>query len=119
MLVQETARFERAGDERRMSVGLDDGGVVITEDLSGPSVLLVYGEREHRLRMTLSPDAVSRLVGEVGFLGGEDSLWGYLSSEEKDIVDLMDLCDRRGIPYGFEGAGASGVMVRHPEQRSA
>ena len=108
MLVQETARFERAGDERRMSVGLDDGGVVITEDLSGPSVLLVYGEREHRLRMTLSPDAVSRLVCEVGFLGGEDSLWRYLSSEEKDIVDLMDLCDRRGIPYGFVSSGSVG-----------
>lgn len=108
MLVQETARFERAGDERRMSVGLDDEGVVITEDLSGPSVLLAYGERERRLRMTLSPDAVSRLVGEVGFLGGEDALWRYLSSEEKDIVDLMDLCDRRGIPYGFVSSGSGG-----------
>lgn len=105
---REVARFERSGDERRMLVGMTDDGIVVREELRGPSVVVAYGDESRSLRVSLGADAVSALLAELGFGGSEDSLWGYLASERHDIVDLMDLCDRKGIPYEFCASGPAG-----------
>lgn len=109
----EVACFERAGDVRRMLVGVEAGNVVVRQDVSGPSTLVAFGDDERSLRVSLSPEAVSMLLREVGFVGWEEALWGYLSDEDRDIVDLMDLCDRLGVPYGFTAIGSeSGIQFR-------
>lgn len=114
MREQEVARFECVGDVRAMYVGEDGEKVVVREDLTGPSVLVAYGERQKTLRVALEPAAVSALLEAIGFLGSEDSLWGYLASERHDIVDLMDLCDQRGIPYEFSAVGSGGDCQLRP-----
>ena len=114
MREQEVARFEAAGDERRMYVGAEGEKVVVREELTGPSVLVAYGEERKSLRVALGADAVSALLATIGFLGSGDSLWDYLASERHDIVDLMDLCDHRGIPYEFSASGSGGDCQFRP-----
>ena len=119
MREQLVARFESAGDERRMFVGAEGEKIVVREELSGPSVLVSYGEERKTLRVSLEADAVSALLAAIGFLGSDDSLWDYLASERHDIVDLMDLCDQRGIPYEFSSVGTSGDCQLRPATRGA
>ena len=106
----EVARFERAGDVRVVSVVEGAGGVLeVRERLEGPSALVAYGEGEHSLRVLFSPEFASRLPR----LFGGAPLAEYLSREENDLVDLMDLCDGGGVPYTFVGIGPkSGVQCR-------
>ena len=112
MQVEEVARFENAGDVRSMLIGEEDGYVVVREDLAGPSVLIAYGDEERSMRVMFAPEAVRGLLDAVGSVG-ERSLRAYLSREENDIVDLMDLCDARGVAYAFAGMGAqSGAQFR-------
>ena len=108
----EVACFEGAGDVRRMSVGRQEGFLVVREDVSGPSALIAYGEDERSLRATFAPGEVDGLLGAVRSAGA-GSLEEYLSCRENDIVDLMDLCDARGVRYSFTGVGsASGIQFR-------
>lgn len=109
----EVARFERAGDVRRMSVAREGDGIVIREDLSGPSALIAYGDKERSLKVFLEPAALDALIERIGFSGGEGSLWSLLTHERHDLADLMDLCDNAGIPYTFMGMGdRSGLQFR-------
>ena len=62
MQEQEVARFEHAGDVRRMFVGSQDEKIVVREELEGPSVLVAYGEERKTLRVSLGADAVSALL---------------------------------------------------------
>lgn len=114
----EVARFERAGDVRVMRVAADGEKIVVREDLSGPSVLLAYGEKNRTLRVTLTGEAAAMLL-RLGFCGGVDSLWSYLSDEEHDIVDLMDLCDELGVAYAFSAAGPGDVIQFRPARQRA
>ena len=114
MQEQEVARFEHAGDVRSMFVGSQDEKIVVREELEGPSVLVAYGEERKTLRVSLGADAVSALLAAIGFVGSDDSLWDYLASERHDIVDLMDLCDQRGIPYEFSSSGSGGDCQLRP-----
>ena len=111
---QLVAQFESAGDERRMFVATEGEKFVVREELSGPSVLVAYGKERKTLCVSLEADAVSALIATVGFLGSGDSLWDYLASERHDIVDLMDLCDQRGIPYEFSSVGSGGDCQLRP-----
>lgn len=117
MRVEEVVRFEGAGDVRSMLIGEEDGCVVVQENLVGPSALIAYGDEERSMRVMFAPEAVRELLYAVGSVG-ERSLRAYLSREENDIVDLMDLCDARGVAYAFTGMGAkSGVQFRPAQQR--
>ena len=112
MEMVEVACFERAGDVRRMLLGEEGGAVVVREDLSGPSTLVAYGDEERSLRVMFERDAVRGLLDAVGEAGAP-SLRAYLACEKNDVVDLMDLCDARGVPYVFTGIGArSGIQFR-------
>ena len=112
METHEIARFESAGDVRRMILQEGDGYVTVRQDVSGPSALIAYGEESRSLRATFAPEAVRGLLGIVGDAGRE-SLRAFLEDGEKDIVDLMDLCDARGVSYAFTGVGpASGIQFR-------
>lgn len=113
MQMTEVARFEVNGDVRRVLVGGEAGNIIIREDLSGPSVLVVFGDEERSLRMTLPAESLERLLGLVGFAGLEGSLWSLLSDERYGVVDLMDLCDREGVAYSFSALGSrSGLQFR-------
>ncbi|MCR8908166.1 MULTISPECIES: hypothetical protein [Atopobiaceae] len=114
MFENEVARFESAGDVRTMHVYEEDGRIVVREDLEGPSTLIVYGEDRRSLRVAFGPEALAALLAAIGFAGSADSLWGYVSREDHDIVDLMDLCDQRGIPYEFSSIGSGGDCQLRP-----
>ncbi|WP_455137058.1 hypothetical protein [Thermophilibacter sp.] len=109
----EVARFEHAGDVRVMSLVEGEGGdIELREDLTGPSTLVAYGEDEMSLRVTFSPDAVPALLAAVG-QSGKGSLADYLADEDNALVDLMDLCDARGLRYSFASVGSqSGISIR-------
>lgn len=105
MKLLEVARFEGAGDVRRVLTGVDGERFVVREELSGPSARIAYGEGNHSLTVTFEADAVSDLIARVGVAQGEESLWEHLAGRWHDVVDLMDLCDREGVPYALkEGA---------------
>ena len=108
------ARFENGEDERVMSVGVDDaGGIVVVEDLRGPSTLVAYGDDHRRLKVTFDSQAARGLVAELGLSAEGEGLWSYLSDGGRDIVDLMDACDRLCIPYAFTAIGSrSGMQLR-------
>lgn len=109
----EVARFERVGDVRRMLLAQDEDGLVVREDISGPSVLVAYGDERRSLRATFGASAVGPLLEAVGAACEGGSLREYLADERHDIVDLMDLCDARGVPYAFAGVGSeSGIQFR-------
>lgn len=114
MQEQAVARFEHAGDVREMFAGTDGEKIVVRESVSGPSAVVAYGQERRDLRVSLSPEAVSALLEAVGFAGAPDGLWDYLTSEWHDIVDLMDLCDRRGIAYEFASTGPGGDWQFRP-----
>ena len=110
----ETARFEHAGDVRRMLLVEEGEKIVVVEELSGPSALVagfvyafVMSPALATLRASFSPEALSALIARVGFTGA-DALWGYLADERHDIVDLMDLCDRHAITYEFRSDAQDG-----------
>lgn len=110
----ETARFEHAGDVRRMLLVEEGEKIVVVEELSGPSALVAYGREALTLRASFSPEALSALIARVGFTGA-DALWGYLADERHDIVDLMDLCDHHGVPYAFSSTASGGEGAIRPE----
>ena len=114
MQEQAVARFEHAGDVREMFVGTDGEKIVVRESVSGPSAVVAYGQERRDLRVSLSPEAVSARLEAVGFAGAPDGLWDYLTSEWHDIVDLMDLCDRRGVAYEFASTGPGGDWQFRP-----
>ena len=110
----EVARFECAGDVRVMRLGEQDGRVVVREDLSGPSVLVAYGDEHRSLRVCLGETELPVLLEAIGARGEGSSLREYLADESHDIVDLMDLCDRLGVPYSFTSLGSEGDAVYRP-----
>ena len=113
----ETARFEHAGDVRRMLLVEEGEKIVVVEELSGPSALVAYGREALTLRASFSPEALSALIARVGFTGA-DALWGYLADERHDIVDLMDLCDRHGITYEFRSDAQDGDGRSAPAEKA-
>ena len=114
MREREVARFERAGDVRVMSLGEEEGRIVVREDLAGPSVLVAYGDEWRSLRVSFGPASVSGLLRAIGSSGEGESLWAYLADESHDIVDLMDLCDAAAVPYSFTSLGSGGEVAYRP-----
>lgn len=113
MREHEVARFESAGDVRVLSIIEGDDEVLeVRQRMTGPSALLAYGEEEHSLRVLFAPATVPSLLRAIGS-AGSSSLAEYLAAEKNDAVDLMDLCDARGVAYTFVGIGPeSGVQCR-------
>lgn len=92
----EVARFESAGDVRRVFMSWNEGCLTVREDVSGPSALVAYGEASRSLVVLFDKDSAARLLG---CLGGEKALRQQLSQSNFDVVDLMELCDREGCRY--------------------
>lgn len=92
----EVARFESAGDVRRVCMSWDEGRLVIREDVSGPSALVAYGEASRSLVVMLDKESAARLLA---CFGGEKALRQQLSQPNFDVIDLMELCDREGCRY--------------------
>lgn len=91
------ASFEREGDVREVFVSADGDELVICEELSGPSSQIAFGEKNHRKTARLSSRAVSEVIAGIGFAGSDGGLWDYLADERRDLTDLVDLCEERGI----------------------
>ena len=101
----DVARFESADDVRVVRAGrAADGAVTVEEVVAGPSCLFAYGESSHVMRMVLDGDAVGDSYAP---------LIEYMRSGGHALVDLMDLCDAKGVRYAFMGLGdASGIQLR-------
>ena len=76
------------------------------------TVLIAYGDEVHGLRVTFSEEEQEKLAALLEQIG-RTCLEEYLCNEEFVLIDLMDLCDARGVPYAFTGVGpASGIQFR-------
>lgn len=114
--MREVARFESAGDVRVMRVGSQESGAVLLEEIvAGKSCFIAYGESSHTARMIFD---VAALEGLAAMLGRPDggaaaALREFASGEENALVDLMDLCNARGVSYAYMGIGdTSGIHYR-------
>lgn len=113
--MREVARFESAGDVRVMQVGSQDSGAVLLEEIvAGKSCFIAYGESSHTARMIFDVAALEGLAAMLGRPGGAAAaLTEFASGEENALVDLMDLCDARGVSYAYMGIGdTSGIHYR-------
>lgn len=84
------------------------------EELEGPSVEIAYGGTRRVLKVLFSAEAMSLLVREIGFVAKKGGLWDYLAGQDGGVLDLMDLCDRKGIPYVFSSTGDGGDCQFRP-----
>ena len=98
----EVGRFESVGDVRQVFVGRDAQGTRVRQEVRGPSSEVAFGEEAHTLRIALEADQAARLERCLVAFGGIE---GFLRSEERDLIDLMDLCDREGVAYAFWSEG--------------
>ena len=106
--MREVARFESAGDVRVMRVGSQESGAVLLEEIvAGKSCFIAYGESSHTARMIFDVAALEGLAAMLGRPGGDAAaaLTEFASGEENTLVDLMDLCDERGVSYAYMGVG--------------
>ena len=106
----------RCGDDLRvMFVGEGARGeAILREDICGPSVVDAYGADAARLQVSI-PDgrseALARALREVFNAG---CLREFAANEKNDILDLMDLCDREGLPYEFLSLDTEGLAAMRP-----
>ena len=108
--VEEVARFVCGEDVRSMLIGTDDeGNVMVREDISGPSALVAYGQNARSLRVRFDASQVEGLLAAVGASVAATSLCEYVADENRDVLDLMDLCDREGIVYQFTSMEPTGM----------
>lgn len=95
------------------------GGVHLLQYSRGSLTRLAFGEDAVCHRLSLDERACSSLGALLGW--GDDlprGLERFFGRDEALLVDLVDICDRVGIPYGFcSMGGGTGTMV-HRESLS-
>ena len=119
--MQEISRFELAGDVRVMRTGkTETGGVALEESVAGTSCLVAYGEPARRARLSFDSAMLAGLCHALGRDGGASTddalaaLSDFARQEENELVDLMDLCDARGVAYAYLALGDSSGMSYRP-----
>lgn len=111
----DVARFEHAGDVRRRYVVRRGDALELHEELSGPATVVAYGDDVRMLRVTLSARDEGRALAALGAAERFASLREYLALERNELTNVMDACDRKGVPYSFFSAGSEGnVQFRPP-----
>lgn len=113
------ARFERAGDVRRRYVVRWGDALELHEELSGPSTVVAYGDDARTLRVTLSAQDEARALAALGVAERYTSLREYLALERNELTNVMDACDREGVPYSFFSAGSGGDVQFRPPRPQA
>ena len=90
------------------------GGLQLLQYSWGRLTRLAFGDDIVCLRLSLDERALSQLAARLGW--GSDLPRGFAAFFGQDdalLVDLLDICDREGIAYGFCSVGGStGTMVR-------
>ena len=121
--MQVIAREEQSGDVTVVESGYaEDGSLMVSENVSGPSSNVAYGEPSHRLRVVFPPEVVGALASLLGGGAGAEEIVGHLRSYfqggEHALIDLMDLCDEKGVSYSYQALGsATGVTYRPAAER--
>lgn len=117
--MQVVAREERLGDVSVVTSGYaEDGSLMVSEEVSGPSASVAYGESSHKVRVVFSPEAMdglAQLLGNGAKAEGEirTHLGSFFQGGRHALIDLMDLCDAKGVPYSYQALGpATGVTYR-------
>ena len=99
----------------------EDGSLMVSEEVSGPSASVAYGEPAHKLRAIFSPRVIGDLVELLGDGTTSDRmgtvLRAYFKNGEHALIDLMDLCDLRRVPYAYQSLGSTGVTYRPSFER--
>ena len=99
----------------------EDGSLMVSEEVSGPSASVAYGEPAHKLRAIFSPRVIGDLVELLGDGTTSDRmgtvLRAYFKNGEHALIDLMDLCDLRRVPYAYQSLGSTGVTYRPSLER--
>ena len=115
--LREVARFESNGDPRVVRVGRSATGELTVEEIvAGMSCAVAYGESSHTMRMTFSSKAAKRLLEELAGTEGLTSVTDFVRDEANALVDLMDLCDAQGIPYGYMDMGDEAGLHFRPAE---
>ncbi|WP_130810418.1 hypothetical protein [Olsenella sp. Marseille-P4559] len=113
--MQVIARKEKMGDVTVIESGYSgDGSLMVSEEVSGPSASVAYGEPRHKLQIVFAPEVIGCLASALG-AGAEmnSRLHSYFDSGEHALVDLMDLCDAHRVSYSYQSLGsATGVTYR-------
>lgn len=112
------SREKLHGDATVVAYGYgEDGSLLVSEEVCGPSASVAYGERAHKLRAIFSPGT----LGDLATLLGEETtgeqmgaaLRAYFRDGSHALIDLMDLCDSQKVPYAYQSFGsATGVTYR-------
>lgn len=108
--------FREMGDESRRSVCTEEGSLVVREELSGPSVSIAYGGEERLLKVIFDPEHIDALLAALLREEGCGSVAEFVSQKERGVDCLMDLCDRKGVPYTFISAGSNGDVQFRPSR---
>ena len=112
------ARFEEPDETREVYlVPSTREGLHILQFSWGAVTRLAYGADAICHRLTLGERALTALCGLLGAQGSPQSAFArFFSDEDAALVDLLDICDRAGIPYTFCSVnGTSGAMSRRCE----
>lgn len=118
-------RDERSNGDRAilLACGLDDGGVAVREEVTGPAAGIVYGEEPHRLTVLFPMESCQAIVE---CLCDKDQVksrdWVHQLFVEKGLLlaDAMDFCDKNGLRYGYEAEGPlSGMSFRRERGEGA
>lgn len=109
------ARFSSPDEVRGIYlVPSEQGGAHLLHYSRGRLTRLAFGEDAVCHRLSLDGQALAQLAARLGW--GDDipcALARFFERDETLLVDLLDICDRAGIPYGFCSVGSSmGTMVR-------
>ena len=94
--MQVVAREERLGDVSVVTSGYaEDGSLMVSEEVSGPSASVAYGESSHKVRVVFSPEAMwtdlpSSWENGAKQEGDKNSSWLVLQGGRHALIDLMD-----------------------------
>ncbi len=121
--MQVVACEEQLGDTAVVTSGYTgDGSLMVSEEVSGPSASVAYGEPSHKVRIVFAPAAVDELALLLGNGAKAEEIRVRLDSFFRGgrhaLIDLMDLCDAKGVPYSYQALGsATGVTYRPATER--
>lgn len=120
--MQVISRKKQFGDVTVVKYGYaEDGSLMVSEEVSGPSASVAYGESAHKLRAIFSPGVIGDLVELLGDGAAGDKagivLRAYFKDGRHALIDLMDLCDLRRVPYAYQSLGSTGATYRPSFER--
>lgn len=102
----QVARFFDGNDTRRMCLERSaDGTVCVVQKVDGPGVKEAYGSSERLIRVRFDGEEFARLEGLLDAENPAGAVERFISREDNDVLDLVDLCDKQQVRYTYVSGG--------------